>query len=202
MKPMTHADVNILETQILYQGFYTLKRYTLKHRLFKGGWSEPFIRELLLRHRVAAALPYDPLLDQVVLIEIFRIGALEDPETPWELELVAGLMTQSQPINKLIQSEMQEEAGLIAQELLPICDYWASPGGTNERIALYCAKVDAKNAGGIHGLAEEHEDILVHIFNSAEAFAAVRSGRIKNAATIIALQWLELNLDKVKSKWL
>lgn len=202
MKPMTHNGVEILESQVLYQGFYTLKRYKLRHRLFKGGWSEPFIRELLIRHHVGAALPYDPLLDKVVLIEIFRIGTLEDEVSPWQLELVAGLMIKPEELDKLVRREMQEEAGLMAQELLPMCDYWASPGGTNERVTIFCAKVDASNAGGIHGLADEHEDILVHTMSSQEAFAAVRSGRIKNAATIIALQWLELNLDKVKAKWL
>ena len=56
--------------------------------------------------------------------------------------------------------------------------------------------MDASHAGGIHGFAEENEDILVHVLDLEEAFAAVKSGRINNAATIIALQWLQLNLEK------
>jgi ADP-ribose pyrophosphatase len=191
--------VDIVKEQNLYQGFYQLKKLYLRHQLFAGGWSPTYERELITRYRVAAALPYDPKLDKVVLIEQFRVGALEDENSPWLLELVAGIMTEFEPLENLVKRETQEEAGLEVQELIPICDYWVSPGGTNERVALYCAKVDASHAGGIHGLSEENEDILVHILDSKDAFAAIRSGRINNAATIIALQWLELNLQSLIS---
>lgn len=199
--PLTRSDVDILEVNPEFQGFYRVEKYRLRHRRFAGDWSVPFQRELIIRHRVAAALPYDPKLDQVVLIEQFRIGALADQNSPWLLEMVAGIMTHPESLETLIEHEMQEEAGLSIQALMPICDYWVSPGGSSEKVALFCAKVDASKAGGIHGLADENEDIKVHVFAPETAFAGVRSGRINNAATIIALQWLELNLDKVKKQW-
>ena len=90
-------------------------------------------------------------------------------------------------------NKVLEEAGLEVQKLIPISEYWSSPGASSEKVTLYCALVDASKAGGIHGLPHENEDILVHTMSSQEAFAGVRSGRINNAATIIALQWLELN---------
>lgn len=198
---LTRTDVDILEGNTLFRGFYAIEKYRLRHRRFAGDWSTPFERELIVRYRVAAALPYDPVLDQVVLIEQFRIGALADESSPWLLEMVAGIMTRPESLESLIEHEMQEEAGLSIQALLPICDYWVSPGGSSEKVALFCAKVDARKAGGVHGLADENEDIKVHVFDSATAFAAVRSGRINNAATIIALQWLELNLAKVREQW-
>ncbi len=198
---LTRADVDILEVNTLFRGFYGIEKYRLRHRRFAGDWSVPFDRELIIRHRVAAALPYDPKLNQVVLIEQFRIGALADESSPWLLEMVAGIMTHPESLESLVEHEMQEETGLSVQGLLPICDYWVSPGGSSEKVALYCAKVDASKAGGIHGLADENEDIKVHVFDSNAAFAAVRSGRINNAATIIALQWLELNLVKVQEQW-
>ena len=127
---MTRKNVTIIEEQELYNGFLKLKKYLLRHRLFNGDWREPHSRELLLRHRVAAALPYDPKLNQVVLIEQFRIGAYEDETSPWLLELVAGIMNGSESLESLINRETQEEAGLTIQELIPICDYWVSPGGS------------------------------------------------------------------------
>ena len=116
--------------------------------------------------------------------------------------MVAGILTSNESLEDLAKRETKEEAGLVAEELMPICDYWVSPGGANERVALFCAKVDASHAGGVHGLADENEDIRVHVFSSEEAFSMVRSGRINNAATIIALQWLELNIKKVQTTWL
>jgi ADP-ribose pyrophosphatase len=84
---------------------------------------------------------------------------------------------------------------------LPICEYYNSPGWSSEKVSLFCAQVDAARAHGVHGLDEEHEDILVVVITLAEAIAAVKTGLIHNAMTIIAIQWLELNSDRVRSLW-
>jgi len=102
---------------------------------------------------------------------------------------------------ELIQREMREEACLNIEGLLPIYDYLATPGCSTEKVKLFCAKVDSTKAPEFCGLAVEHEDIKIHVIEAPEAFAAVRSGQINNAAAIIALQWLELNLETVKQKW-
>lgn len=198
---MSHPDVKILEEGSLYKGFFSLKRYRLQYRLFSGGWSPPVVRELLTRPRVAAALPYDPVLDQVVLIEQFRIGTLAGSDRPWQIEVIAGLMEAEETPETVVHREAREEADLQVLDLIPICDYWSSPGGTDERIALFCAKVDASHAGGVHGLAKENEDILVRTMRADEAFAAVESGKINNAAAIIALQWLQLHKANVRDRF-
>lgn len=194
---LTKADVEILQQKTLAQGFYRLEKIRLRHKRFNGEWSKEFDRDLMIPYRVAAVLPYDPKLDQVVLIEQFRIGALQDENSPWLLELVAGIRMHNEDLQQLAISEAQEEANLKVKKLIPICDYWSSPGGTNEKVALYLAYVDTTNAGGVYGLADENEDIRVHVLSTQDAFAAVRSGRINNAVTIIALQWLELNLSRL-----
>lgn len=199
---MTAADVTIQQRKTVFQKFLVIDQLVLQHRLFAGGMSGPINRELCMRFRVGALLPYDPKLNQVVLLEQFRIGALEDETSPWLIELVAGILTDAnESLTELVRRESQEEAGLTIEALQPICDYWVSPGASAERVALFCGKVDASKAAGIHGLAEEHEDIFVHTVAVEEAFAAVRQGRINNAATIIALQWLELNLARVRQQW-
>lgn len=196
---MTHDDVKILEEKAIYEGFSKIIHYKLQHRLFEGGWSKPFERELSVRYNAVAVLPYDPKLDKVVLIEQFRIGALKDKTSPWLLELVAGVIDKQQSEEKIAYLEAKEEAGLDIIDLIPIYSYWSSPGGSSEFVSLYCAIVDASKADGIHGMDDEHEDILVHVMDSKEAFAAVKSGRINNASTIIALQWLQLNSASLKS---
>jgi len=194
---MEKSDVKIINQERVYDGYFKIDRYRLKHRLFAGGWSDELMRELIVRHDAVAVLLYDPKLDKVVLIEQFRIAAINE-ENPWLLEIVAGIIDKDNSKDEIARFEAQEEAGLEIEELIPICEYWSSPGGTSETVKLFCGIVDASEAGGIHGLAEEHEDILVHVLDSKEAFAGVESGRINNAATIIALQWLEIRRVNAK----
>jgi ADP-ribose pyrophosphatase len=87
------------------------------------------------------------------------------------------------------------------QDVVSICEYYVSPGGTSERISLFCGKVDASQAGGIHGLADESEDIRVVPMSADEAIARMQAGAIVSAAPIIALQWLALNRDQMRRRW-
>ncbi len=199
---MNRNDVKIIEESLLYKGFITLKKYILQHKLFAGGWSQTFSRELVIRHHAAAVLPYDPVLDKIVLLEQFRLGAFEDKASPWLIEIVAGLLEEGETPEELARREVQEEAGLVALDLIPIFDYWASPGATNEYVSLFCARVDASNAGGVHGLADEHEDIRVHVVDAAEALKRMHRGEIKNALCLMGLLWFQLHKEELRANWL
>jgi len=195
-------DTEIVERKLAYQGFFQLQQLVLKHRLFEGGWSQPLSRELFLRDDSAGVLLYDPWTDSVVLIEQFRVGALQDPNGPWLLELVAGIIEPGETDLEIAQRESQEEAGAEVLELLPICNYHVSPGGSQEYVHLMCAKVDSSGLSGYHGLEHEGEDIRVAVVSRQQAYSAVESGRINNAPTIIAMQWLQLNYTEVRAGWL
>jgi len=190
-------DVEIVSRETAYRGYFSIEAYKLRYRLFEGGWSESVEREVFERGQVAAVLPYDPKLNKVVLIEQFRVGALNDKRSPWLLEIVAGVLEPDETPEQLAHREAKEEAGIEILEMIPMYHYWVSPGGCTERVKLFCGKVDASQAGGIHGLDHEHEDIRVHVVDVQEAFDMVRSGVINNALSIIALQWLELNLERM-----
>jgi ADP-ribose diphosphatase len=198
---MNQEDIKICQERYLYQGFLSVKQVQLQHKLFAGGWSPTITRELVVRPSAAALLPYDPVLDTIVMIEQFRVGALTD-SSPWLVEIVAGLIDQEETAAEVVNREAKEEAGLEVLELIPIYEYWASPGFTNELVSLFCGRVDASNAGGIHGLAEEHEDIQVNCVKASDAFTMMRQGKIKNAICLIALMWLELNHAKIRQNWL
>ena len=86
-----------------------------------------------------------------------------------------------------------EEANITPYRLQYICEYLSSPGGSDEKLHLYCGLCDLSQAGGVYGLAEEGEDIRVHILVADEVFAELFGGRFNNAATLICLQWLQLN---------
>ena len=191
----------ILEHDIACQGFFRIDRFRLQHELFAGGWGEPLTRELFERGHAAAILPYDPVLDRVVMIEQFRIGALEAPGGPWLMEIVAGIIEQGERPEEVARRESVEEAGLEIGRCEAICDYLVSPGGTSERIALFCGEVDAGGAGGIHGLEEEGEDIRVSSVSYEAAVQMLADGRLNSASVIIAMQWLMLNRVRLRAQW-
>ena len=195
-------DVEILEEAVVYDGHFKMLRYRLRHRLFGGGWSGEITRELFERGHAAAVLPYDPGRDAVVLTEQFRIGALNDPSGPWQIEAVAGVMDgEGDSAEETVRREAVEEAGLELRRVVHACDYLASAGGTSERIAVYVGEVDSEGAGGIHGLPDEGEDIRVEVVPFGEAMRRLESGRILAAHTVIALQWLALHRDGLRSRW-
>jgi ADP-ribose pyrophosphatase len=191
--PYSHTDVELVTNKPVYQGFFSMHKLRLRHRRFAGDWTATMSRELLYRGHAVGVLAYDPRLDQVVMVEQFRVGALDDPQGPWLIELIAGLVESGEEIQEVARREAFEEAGLQLDTLEKLFTYYSSPGGTDERVTLYCGLVDASQAVGIHGLAEENEDIRVVVKSREEAFAEACQGRAANAMSVIGLQWLQSN---------
>lgn len=185
-----HSDVELIERRCLHQGFFRLEEVHLRHRLFEGGWSRAMAREVHMRRDAVGVLLYDAGRDSVVLVEQIRAGALDDPESPWKLELVAGLIEAGETPADVARREAQEEAGCAVDELIELHTYYPSPGACNERVTLLCALVDCDGLGGVHGLVEEHEDIRVHVLPFQQAWELLQAGRLDNAMTLIAFYWL------------
>ena len=158
---MTREDVDILETETVWQGFFRIDRLRLRHRLFAGGWGQPMTRGVFERGYAAAILPYDPVRDEVGLIERFRIGALSAGDDPWLTEIVAGIIEAGESAAEVMRREILEEAGCPAAEITPVMDVCTTPGGSSGRISIFCGRVDAAGIGGIHGVADGGEDIRV-----------------------------------------
>ncbi|WP_312778304.1 ADP-ribose diphosphatase [Pseudescherichia sp.] len=197
----TKNDVEIIARETLYNGFFSLKRWRFRHRLFNGEMSEVVTREIFERGHAAVLLPYDLARDEVVLIEQIRIPAYDTSETPWLLELVAGMIEEGESVEDVARREAVEEAGLQVGRVKEFMSYLASPGGTSERLSLMVGEVDATQAKGIHGLVDENEDIRVHVVSREQAYQWVEEGKIDNAASVIALQWLQLHYEKLRTEW-
>lgn len=198
---MQRDGVEIEKREELFAGYFRIDRYHLRHRLFAGGMSASFTREIFERGHAAAVLPYDPLRDEVVLIEQFRPGALAAGFHPWLIEPVAGIIDAGETAESVARREAVEESGCVIGDLVPVHHYLTSPGGTSESCALFCGRVDSSFAGGVHGLDSENEDIRVMAVPFAQARAWLDEGRLNNALTIIAVQWLALNRDKLRARW-
>jgi ADP-ribose pyrophosphatase len=194
------SDVEIESRTVCHSGFLTIEAITLRHRLYEGGWSQTMRRELMRRKPGVGVLLYDPDLDKVVLVEQFRIGCLDDRRHgPWAVELVAGIIDADETPAEVAIREAREEANVGISNLIPVTEYYNSPGGSDEKIWVYCAAVDASRVSGIHGVSSEHEDIRVVVMSRQQADQAVADGKIANAMAIIALQWLRINLALVRN---
>ena len=194
---MTSRKIEILDKTTAFQGYSRVDQYHLRHETFAGGMTAEMTREVFERGHAAAALPYDPIRDEIVLLEQFRIGAHAAGRKPWMIEIVAGIIEEGETPESLVRREIREEARLEALDLEPIGTYLLSPGGTSETMYFFCARVDSSQPGGVFGLDEEGEDIRALVISGDEAEALLKSGTIENGTTAIALQWFVLNRQRL-----
>lgn len=201
---LQHDDVELLDKELMLDEFFQVFKYKLKHQKFDGSQSNVIDRLVYERGSAAAVLPYDPNTDEVILVEQFRIGAYANSEktenkcSPWLIECIAGMIEPKEEPADVATREALEEADITISHLKEMMAVYTSPGGTAEKIHLFAALVDSSTAGGVHGLADENEDIRVLKVPFAKAQKMVENGQINNAPTVIAIQWLQLN----KSQWL
>lgn len=200
---MTKKQFRIIDQATPFQGFFNVKKYTIEHTLYNGGWSAPVTREVFHRGNCVAVILYDPQRDEVVIIEQFRAGAILTPkqEDAWLLEIVAGAMEDGETPEDVARREAIEESGCDIQELVKINEFFTSPGGTSECLTLFCGKVDASQVGGIHGLDDEDEDIAVTTMKFDQAYELMQQGRIISAIPIIAIQWLYIHRESLQKQW-
>ena len=197
-------NMKVHDIKLEFQGFFKLESYQVSHQLFKGGMSELLSREIFERGDAVVLMPYDPVLDQVILLEQFRPGVIRSGESPWLLEFVAGMFNLNELPEEVAIREAEEEANLVIkpESLIKVMSYFSSPGGMSEQIHLYAACIDSANLDdqqSVYGLPEEGEDILVHVMSREAALTLLTEGKINNAATIIGLQWLALNYQTLRS---
>lgn len=203
-------DVEVTNKERVFDGHFQVDRYQLRHRLHQGGTSDEMLREIFERGHAASALLYDPDREEMVFIEQFRPGAYaalaskwfdESTSSPWLIEIIAGIIDEGETPEAVIRREAVEEADCTVLDLEPVCHYLVSPGGTSESMFVFCARINSENAGGVHGLSEEHEDIRVLVVSVDEALSWLEAGRFNNSMTLIAMQWFAANHANLKARW-
>ena len=188
-------DVEIVDQQYVYQGFLSVQKVVLKHRLFNQQHYSPRLnRELIVRKDAAGVLIYNHEQQRFLLIEQFRVGAMQNSMSPWQLEIVAGVLDGNESPIDCIERESLEEAGCQISKPQHLFTFYPSAGACSERFHLYVAQANLPEDGKICGLAEEGEDIKLHIFEYTDIPALFSRGDLRNAPVIMALQWLQQQL--------
>jgi ADP-ribose diphosphatase len=198
-----HAtDVEPVERVLAYARYFGIEEHRLRHRRFDGAMSDLLERAVFTSGDAVTVLPYDPRADAVLLIEQFRAGphARRDPR-PWCLEAVAGRCDRTEPPELTARREAGEEAGLELGRLERIAAYYPSPGIMSEYITAFVGEADLAAAGGVHGLADEHEDIRAIVVPLGAALASAATGEINNAPLLLSLFWLEHHAERLRRAW-
>lgn len=199
--PFTHGDVEITRIERPYDGYGHMRRYVLRHPLYKGGMGEEISRECFVTGNAVVLLPYDPAREKVLLVEQFRVAPYAQGADPWLVECVAGRFEEGESVEDVARREAVEEAGITVGDMVRMGDYYSSPGIFFEEIAYFCGRFDSAGAGGLHGLEEESEDIRAIVVGLDEALSAVDKGRIVCGPCIIALLWLARHRGELKARW-
>ncbi|MGJ3494504.1 NUDIX domain-containing protein [Piscirickettsia salmonis] len=189
-----NKHVQIITEKTCYSGFLPIQKYQLNHATFNGTTLKSVEREVMVRRNAVAAIVYDPHEKLVVLLEQFRAGAINDAQTPWLLEIIAGLVEAGENNEDVARREIHEEAGLTnIKNLHLIQSFYTSPGSSSEHVYLFAAtaKLKGQTKEAIYGLDSEQEDIKRHIISFNDCFKLLQQGAISNSIAIIAIQWLQ-----------
>jgi nudix-type nucleoside diphosphatase (YffH/AdpP family) len=185
--------IQILKTEVLANNWYTLRKITFQFRKKDGSW-ETHTREAYDRGNGATILLYNKHQRTVILTEQFRMPTyLNGNETGRLIEACAGLLDTNNA-EDTIKRETEEETGYKVTEVRKIFEAYMSPGSVTEIVHFFVAEYAANmktSAGG--GLSEEQENIDVLELSYDACLQMVRDGKIKDAKTIMLLQYAEIN---------
>ncbi len=185
--------VRIEEIKVLSDNWYVLRKVTFQYRRNDGTWQRQE-REAYDRGNGAAILLYNLEQGTVVLTRQFRMPAYMNGYRDMLIEAAAGLLDDASPEDR-IRAEAEEETGYRVAEVRKVYETFMSPGSVTEKLHLFVAAYDdSAKAGKGGGLAGEGEDIDVLELPFEEALAMMADGRIRDAKTIILLQWLQLHV--------
>jgi GDP-mannose pyrophosphatase NudK len=185
--------VKILETKILSDNWYTLKKVIFNYRDNAGVWQH-LNREVYDRGNGATILLYNKHAGTVIFTRQFRLPTyINGNDTGMLIEACAGLLDNDHP-EDCIRRETEEETGYKIKDVNKIFEAYMSPGSVTEILHFFVAAYEKEmKLGEGGGVAQDHEDIEVLEYNFKDALAMVSSGEIKDAKTIMLLQYAQIN---------
>ncbi|MDT0540170.1 NUDIX domain-containing protein [Croceitalea sp. P059] len=190
---MKHGNVRKIKKELLSNNWYTLNKYTFDYKKEDGSW-ETQEREAYDRGNGAVILLYNSTKRKVVLTRQFRMPTyVNGNEDGMMVEACAGILEKGNA-EETIKMEVEEETGYKIEKVKKVFESYMSPGSVTEILHFFIGEYEARmrvSEGG--GAADETENIEVLEMNFENALAMVTNGEIKDAKTIMLLQWAQLN---------
>lgn len=183
--------VELLDTEVLSDNWYTLRKVTYRIRRSNGAW-ETQSREAYDRGNGATILLYDRSRGTVILTRQFRLPTYVNGNASGMLiEACAGLLDQDNP-EACIAREAREETGFEIRNARKIFESYMSPGSVTEVLHFFVADYSREQrvtAGG----GVDDEDIEVMEMPFSTALAKITSGEIRDAKTIMLLYYAQIH---------
>jgi len=195
------GEIALQTTRQPYAYFFSVEEYDLSFRRFDGTMSPVITRAVFISADAVTVLPYDPVRDRVLLVEQVRAGPFGRGDgNPWQLEAIAGRIDPGETPEDCARREAVEEAALTLGDLLPVANYYPSPGAKTEFLYSYVALTDLPDgAAGVFGVEDEAEDIRGHLLSFDQAMALVDTGEIQNAPLLLTLFWLQRERGRLRA---
>jgi nudix-type nucleoside diphosphatase (YffH/AdpP family) len=195
------ADFAIETNTGLSGDFFRLAGAKITHRTFQDTIAGPLPREVFIGTDAALVLPYDPVTDNGLLVEQNRMGPMfRGAANPWALEPIAGMIDAGETPEHAALRESQEEAGLKDINLQKMFSYYPSTGSATDYFFCYLGLCDLPEPTTYTGgLADESEDLRLHVLPFDDAYALIETGEAENAAIVSMLMWLALNRARLRS---
>ncbi len=188
----TQDRVRIVETAVLSDNWYVLKKITFDFLRRNGTWQRQS-REAYDRGNGATILLHNPATGNVVLTRQFRMPVFINGHDGMLIEAAAGLLDDATPEARIC-AEAEEETGFRVRNLRKVFEAYMSPGSVTEKLYFYVGEYDdAGRTGHGGGIEDEGEDIEVIEMPLHEALAAIERGEIVDGKTIMLLQYAALH---------
>lgn len=185
--------VEVKKIERILDDFFKVDRAVLQFENFDGSMSPEIVRLNFDRGDSVGAIIYNSSNQSLVFVKQFRYPIYtKEQDHAWSLEIVAGVIDDDDSPEAAMLKEIKEETGYQTNELKVLFSFYPTPGGSNEKVFLFFARVNQEDRiykGG--GLAEEGENIELVEIPIKTTFEMLKSGEISDAKTIIALQWLK-----------
>ena len=200
--PDMNTDIQVEDLKREYLGFFALNQVDLKYPFFDNSTSGLKSRTILMGSEASLILPYDPILDKVLLVEQFRIGPFcRGDKAPWVYEPVAGMIEFGEKPEDAAKREVFEEAGIQVTNLVKINSGYPNPGEATTYFYNYIGIVDLSDySPGIYGIRDEGEDIRTHVIDFKEVLNWSISNKLRVLPLNTMVLWLALNKLKLSSK--
>ncbi|MCW3115166.1 MAG: ADP-ribose pyrophosphatase [Segetibacter sp.] len=188
-------NVKVKSTEVLSDNFFPLKKVNYQVETNEGSVEE-VSREVYFSSNGATVLLYNRENNTVILTRQFRLPAFMNKHpTGMMIETCAGIVEDNEDPSEGIIREIEEETGYKVQRVTKIFELYSTPGSVAEMIHYYVAEYSSdQKVGDGGGLEEEKEEIDVIELSFEEAFIKIHSGEIRDAKTVILLQYAKMYL--------
>ena len=184
--------VKNLTKELLSDYKSTLEKVSFDYLRSNGEWQHQN-RVVFTRPNASVVLLYNKISKKIILINQFRIPTyVNGNDDGMLLEVCAGTIDKDETPEECIKREIEEETGYQIQNVKPIFDLYLSPGSVTERLYFFVAEYTVAMKKSKGGGTDETEDIAINEIDFDEAVAMIESGQIKDAKTVILLQYARL----------